>query len=47
MKSAIKVVVKELIPILVSRPSDFDSTQGERVSDLDGELVSSTFYGCI
>ncbi|KAK1384786.1 Vps54 domain-containing protein [Heracleum sosnowskyi] len=36
MKSAIKAVVSELLPVLVSIPSDFDSTQGERVSDLDG-----------
>ncbi|KAL8101333.1 hypothetical protein AgCh_033277 [Apium graveolens] len=35
MKSAIKVAVSELLPVLVSSPSDFDSMQGERVSELD------------
>ncbi|XP_017229491.1 vacuolar protein sorting-associated protein 54, chloroplastic isoform X4 [Daucus carota subsp. sativus] len=35
MKSAIKMVVSELLPVLVSRPSDSDSAQGERVTDSD------------
>ncbi|XP_074338003.1 vacuolar protein sorting-associated protein 54, chloroplastic isoform X1 [Apium graveolens] len=35
MKSAIKMVVSELLPVLVSRPSDSDFTQGERVVDSD------------
>ncbi|XP_074343948.1 vacuolar protein sorting-associated protein 54, chloroplastic-like isoform X2 [Apium graveolens] len=38
MKSAIKVAVSELLPVLVSSPSDFDSMQGERVSELDDML---------
>lgn len=47
MKSAIKAVVSELLPVLVSSPSDFDSMQGERVSELDGELALNTFYDCM
>ncbi|KAK1368153.1 Vps54 domain-containing protein [Heracleum sosnowskyi] len=35
MKSAIKMVVSELLPVLVSRPSDSDFNQGERVVDSD------------
>lgn len=39
MKSAIKMVVSELLPVLVSRSSDSDFTQGERVVDSDSELA--------
>ncbi|KAL6554676.1 Vacuolar protein sorting-associated protein 54 [Orobanche hederae] len=39
MKSAIKMVVSELLPVLASRPSDSDFTQGERVVDSDSELA--------
>lgn len=40
MKSAIKMAVAELLPVLVARPMDSDFTQGERMVDADGVLAN-------
>lgn len=39
MKSAIKAVVVELLPVLLCRQSDLVYNQGERVADADGVLA--------
>lgn len=40
MKSAIKMAVAELLPVLVARPLDSDFSQGERIVDADGVLAN-------
>lgn len=40
MKTAIKTVVAELLPLLVSRPLDSDFTAGDRTTDIDGGGLS-------
>ncbi|KAK1313833.1 putative carboxylesterase 8 [Acorus calamus] len=40
MKAAIKSTVAELLPVLVSRPLEFDITGGERAIDADGGGLS-------
>lgn len=37
IKAAIKVVVAELLPVLVSKPIDTDTQAGERHSDIEGK----------
>lgn len=41
IKAAIKVVVAELLPVLVSKPIDTDTQAGERHSDIEGVSLAS------